>query len=125
MEKPPENSTHTDLIRKEEFIRLFSSVEHPENWFTVNELEKFSMERNARSLAARYLVKKRICDHLGNHDTRMDMEILNDPYGKPEIRMGKAIRALLDKAGIRSVLCSLSHSRNFITGMTVFINHEA
>jgi phosphopantetheinyl transferase (holo-ACP synthase) len=124
MEKPPAYISHIDLIGKEEFIRLFASSENPGNWFTGKELEKFSLEKNAGSLAARYLVKKRICDQLGNDDIKMDLEILNDPYGKPEIRLGEVIRPILEKAGIRSILCSISHSRNYITGMTVFIKNE-
>jgi phosphopantetheinyl transferase (holo-ACP synthase) len=120
MEQSPEYIKHVDLIRKEEFIHLFNTSENPESWFSKKELEVFSFPKNVRSLAARYLIKKRICGHLGVPDLRRQIEILNDPYGKPEIILGENIRMVMKEAGIKRILCSISHSRNYITGMTIF-----
>lgn len=119
MGKFSENNIFTDLISREEFMSLFSSAEKPEKWFTPNELQSFGMKKLSGSLAARYLVKKRIGDTLGTNEYAREMEILNDPFGKPSLYFSETLRAVLEKAGIQEVQCSLSHSRNFITSLTV------
>ena len=111
---------HVDVITKEEFTRLFSTGEHPENWFSVRESEIFSSPGHVKNLAARYLVKKRICDQIRDHGYRKEIEILNDPFGKPEITFGKNIAKAIEQAGIKEIMCSISHSRNYITGLTIF-----
>jgi len=120
MEQSPAYSKHVDLIKKEEFIHLFSSGKNPERWFSEKELEVFSFPENVRSLAARYLIKKRICDHISEPAYIREIEILNDSFGKPEIILGENIRHATERAGIKEILCSISHSRNYITGMTIF-----
>ena len=101
-------------------MRLFSTTEVPEKWFSEKELDQYSIHKNSGSLAARYLIKKRICTQTGDFGNKHEIEILNDPYGKPEIILGENMRLAIERAGIRKVLCSISHSRNYITGMTVF-----
>jgi phosphopantetheinyl transferase (holo-ACP synthase) len=120
MEQSPAYSKHVDFIEKEAFIHLFSTIENSERWFSGKELEAFSFPGNARSLAGRYLIKKRICDHISEPGCMNEIEIMNDSFGKPEIYFGKDIRNAIDRAGIRKILCSISHSRNYITGMTIF-----
>lgn len=121
MEKFIENNIFTDLISRKEFTGLFSLSEKPEQWFTPKELQSFGMKKLSGSLAARYLVKKRIGNTLGTDAYALEMEILNDPYGKPTVDFSKTLRVVLEKAGIQSVQCSLSHSRNYITSLTVII----
>jgi phosphopantetheinyl transferase (holo-ACP synthase) len=120
MEQSEAYSKHVDFIKKEEFIYLFSTTEKPERWFSEKESEVFPFPGNVRSLAARYLIKKRICDHIGEHGYMREIEILNDAAGKPEIAFGKNIGNAIEHAGIKKILCSISHSRNYITGMTIF-----
>jgi len=120
MEQSKAYSKHVDFIEKEEFIHLFSTVEIPERWFSEKESGVFSFPGNAGSLAGRYLIKKRICDHIGTRDYMKEIEILNDAAGKPEISFGKNIGNAIERAGIKKILCSISHSRNYITGMTIF-----
>jgi phosphopantetheinyl transferase (holo-ACP synthase) len=109
-----------DIIPKAGFIRMFSEDESPGRWFTAAELRAFAFPRNAGSLAARYLIKKRICAETGREDLATQIEILNDAFGKPDLSLGGEIQQELDRRGIRQVLCSISHSRNYITGMTIF-----
>ena len=120
MKEPPEYIKHVDVIRKEEFLYLFSTTEATGKWFSDRELGRFSLEKNAGSLAARYLIKKRICDHVGDVSYPQEIEILNDRYGRPKITLGKNIRMATGRAGIKGIHCSISHSRNYITGMTIF-----
>ncbi|MFO7614876.1 MAG: hypothetical protein R6W71_09585 [Bacteroidales bacterium] len=121
MEQDPSYSKHVDLIKKEEFIRLFSTEESPGHWFTERELANFPFDKYYRSLAARYLIKKRITGQLGADSIQKDIEILDNALGKPELKLGKNALQAAKKAGIKDILCSISHSRNYITGMTVFI----
>jgi holo-[acyl-carrier protein] synthase len=121
VEQDPSYSKHVDLIGKDEFIRLFSTEESPGQWFTKSELADFPFNKHHRSLAARYLIKKRIARQLGVDDIQMDIEILDNTLGKPELKMGQNVRQAAEKAGVKDILCSISHSRNYITGMTIFI----
>jgi phosphopantetheinyl transferase (holo-ACP synthase) len=120
MEPVPNYLDYTDRISKAEFIRLFSATEDIGDWFTDEELKAFSFPRNAGSLGARYMIKKRICDHLNRMELRKDIRILNEAGGKPVIAFGLSIRNELERAKIRQVLCSVSHSRNYIAAMTIF-----
>jgi phosphopantetheinyl transferase (holo-ACP synthase) len=109
-----------DQISKEEFIRLFNDKESPAAWFTDNELRSFSFPRNAGSLGARYLIKKRICAYIRSYEHISEIEIGNDAFGKPGVKCGEHIRSELEGAGIKEIMCSISHSRHFITAMTIF-----
>lgn len=120
MELGPGYIKHVDLIAKEEFIRIFTETEALEDWFTVSELKAFSFPRNAGSLAARYLIKKRICEQVDGSEFKTEIEILNDSLGKPQIDYKDNIHNAMEKFGISKILCSISHSRNYITGMTIF-----
>ena len=112
-------SKHVDLIRKEEFTELFSGQFSIDDWFTAKELETFSFPRNAGSLAARFLVKRRICSELQEAQTGKEIEILNDPKGKPILIFGEKLKFVMQGAGVTNILCSLSHSRHYITAMTI------
>lgn len=125
METITENKIFTDIISREDFIYLFSTSEKMENWFTGKELETYAGNGLSGSLAARYLVKKRIAGQVGMEISAIEMEILDDHYGKPDIRFSEPLQKALNSAGIRSVVCSLSHSRKFITGLTIFTCYGA
>jgi len=49
-----------------------------------------------------------------------EIEIFNNDFGKPEVMMGEYMHQVLKRKGIKKVECSLSHSQNYITGMTIF-----
>jgi phosphopantetheinyl transferase (holo-ACP synthase) len=115
-----EYARYADLLTKEEFMRLFQRSHKDHDWFTGKELEKFSSDKNTGSLAARYLIKKRICEVLGTIGFENQVEILNDQYGKPEISLGEQIEKALRKVGYSKIICSISHSRNYVTGLPIF-----
>jgi phosphopantetheine--protein transferase-like protein len=110
---------YIELINKEDFMTFFLSC-NPEEWFSDRELEKFKFPENARSLAGRYLIKKSICNYLNEYKKIYEIEILNDDLGKPEVFLGYNIRQAVELKGIKNIYCSISHSRNYITGMTLF-----
>jgi len=107
-----------DTIKKEDFISFFSECE-PDKWFSKRELETFSFPNNIRSLAGRYLIKRSLCKYLDVNENMHEIEILNNELGKPEVSLGKNILQKTRLAGIREIQCSISHSKNFIAGMTI------
>ena len=109
---------YTDTMPIAEFVSLFTDREALADWFSDRELGQFAFPKNARSLAARYLVKKRVRDHLGADIRGNEMEILNDTLGKPLMIFTESMQKRVQEKGIEEILCSLSHSRNFAAGMT-------
>jgi phosphopantetheinyl transferase (holo-ACP synthase) len=119
MKNSPVYSKQVSTIRKEEFLSFYQSCD-PGKWFSDKELQVFSFPGRAQSLAGRYLIKKAIIDFLEEKEHMHEIEIFNDDLGKPEVILGEHINQALKRRGIRKVECSLSHSQNFITGMTLF-----
>jgi phosphopantetheinyl transferase (holo-ACP synthase) len=119
MEKISTYSKFIDTIKKNDFL-TFYSTNKPETLFSERELQKFKFPVNAGSLAGRYLIKKTICDFIKDNERMNDIEILNDDFGKPEVFLGTNIRREIENAGIKNIYCSISHSKNFISGMTIF-----
>jgi phosphopantetheinyl transferase (holo-ACP synthase) len=109
---------YVETIKREDFIAIFLSCE-PETLFSKKELVKFSFPKNDRSLAGRYLIKKTICDYLKEPGKMNEIEIVNNASGKPEVVFGPKILPVIELAGIKKILCSISHSKNLIAGMTI------
>jgi holo-[acyl-carrier protein] synthase len=109
---------YIETIRKEEFITFLDSHK-PEEIFSERELKLFIIPQNMKSLAGRYLIKKTIADFINNHEKMKEIEIINNNLGKPEVFLGENIRRIVEFAKIKSIQCSISHSRNFISGMTI------
>lgn len=120
MEPGKDYLNYTDRISKDEFIRLFSAIEALSDWFTDEELDSYSFPRNSGSLGARYMIKKRICDQLNFTELRKDIQILNEKGGKPVIAFRRSVGEIMERQKIGQVLCSVSHSRNYIATMTIF-----
>lgn len=118
MDQTPAFKKIVDTIKKEEFISYFSECE-PGKWYSKRELETFTSPNNIRSLAGRFLIKRTICKYLGENENMNEIEILNNDLGKPEISLGANILQKTRLAGIKEIQCSISHSRNFIAGMTI------
>lgn len=119
MNQKPAYSKFIDTIKKEEFISFFSS-QKPETWFSERELHEYKFPGNAQSLAGRFLIKRTIGDYIKNCRDIHEIEILNNEFGKPEILLGRNIRHAIELTGIKKICCSISHSRNFITSLTIF-----
>jgi phosphopantetheinyl transferase (holo-ACP synthase) len=115
----PAYDKYVDKIEKQEFVAFFSSCK-PEQWFSSRELKAYSSPGNAGSLAGRYLIKRMICDYIKDSDKMHEIEIWNDDFGKPEVLLSADIQHSIEQKGIKKVICSISHSKNLITGMTIF-----
>jgi phosphopantetheinyl transferase (holo-ACP synthase) len=118
--KPKSTFTrYVDTIRKEEFMNFFLLCE-PGKWFSNRELQAFSFPINAGSLAGRYLIKRTISNYLNDDRYIHEIEILNNEFGKPDIMLGENILSCIELSGIKKIHCSISHSKNFVTAMTIF-----
>jgi phosphopantetheinyl transferase (holo-ACP synthase) len=111
-------SKYVETIKKEDFLIFFPSCE-PETLFSKRELLAFSFPENSRSLAGRYLIKKTICNYLDKPGKMNEIEILNNESGKPELFFREDMLKSIEVAGIKKILCSISHSKNIIAGMTI------
>jgi phosphopantetheine--protein transferase-like protein len=119
MKHNPEYSKQVSTIGKEEFRSFYLSCE-PGKWFSDRELQVYPFPGRAQSLAGRYLIKKAISEFLEEKEHMHEIEIFNDDFGKPEVILGEHIHKAMKQKGIIKVECSISHSLNFITGMTLF-----
>jgi phosphopantetheinyl transferase (holo-ACP synthase) len=120
MGKEPTYRKYVETIKKKDFISFFSTYTNPDKMFSSKELVRYSFPENAQSLAGRYLIKKTICDYICEPDKMNEIEIMNNPFGKPEVSLGMGISPSIKKKGIKRILCSISHSKNYIIGMTIF-----
>jgi phosphopantetheinyl transferase (holo-ACP synthase) len=118
MKQKPAYSKYVETIKKEDFLTFFSSCK-PEVMFSERELLAFPFPKNARSLAGRYLIKKTICNYLKKPGKMNEIEILNNDFGKPEVLFGADMLNTIEVAGIKKILCSISHSKNLIAGLTI------
>jgi holo-[acyl-carrier protein] synthase len=119
MDRTPAFNKIVDTIKKEEFISFFSECETGK-WYSKRELKAFTFPNNIRSLAGRYLIKRTICKYLDVNENMHEIEILNNELGKPEISLGENILQNTRLKGIKAIQCSISHSKNFVAGMTIF-----
>jgi phosphopantetheinyl transferase (holo-ACP synthase) len=109
---------YVETIKREDFLSFYSSC-NPEDYFSVRELLTYKFPEKAGSLAGRYLIKKTICNYLKKPGKMCEIEILNDNSGKPDVFIGTGLLDAVGDAGIKKIICSISHSRNYIAGMTI------
>lgn len=118
--KPKSTFTrYVETMKKGDFMSFFLTCEQGK-WFSNRELKAFSFPVNAGSLAGRYLIKRTISNYLNDDRYVHEIEILNNELGKPEVMLGENILSSVDLAGIKKIHCSISHSKNFVTAMTIF-----
>ena len=86
-------------------------------YFTVNEIEKFGKKNNKASLAARYLIKKILIEWVGDALKPIDIEILNNEYGRPQIFSKGISKELLKK-----IHFSVSHTKSKAIALVIFDN---
>ena len=72
---------------------------------------------------ARFAVKesflKAIGKGLGAGVKLAEIEVVNDPGGKPEIRLSGGARAFVERAGIRKIHLSITHTKNYASAAVV------
>lgn len=91
--------------------------------FTEAELDAFPLPKRIKSLAGRYMIKKSLFELLSIDPMFTGIELLNNSLGKPEMTFSTELQQILDQKKIRSVSCSMSHSRSHAAGM-VTVSYE-
>ena len=94
--------------------------------YTQRELDYSKQKRFPyQHLAARFAAKEAIFKALGEVETNFvgwkNVEILNDPNGKPVVRWHGAAEKTRKKRNIREIVVSLSHTENYAVASALLI----
>ena len=94
--------------------------------FTANELRACADRRNTvNRLSARFAAKEAVLKALGTGlGPRMrwlDVEIVNEPWGRPVVRLHGEVAAAGARRGARSVDISLSHTADYALAHAVIV----
>lgn len=121
----------TDIV---ECLRIAHMIErHGEMFlgrvFTQQEIEYCSARKQAtQHYAGRWAAKEAIMKALGTGWRRgiswKDMEVLNDDWGKPSVRLRGGIRDYMDERGIADILVTISHCRAFATAFAIAVGSQ-
>ena len=103
-------------INIDDFNNQISCSKYDE-YFTSNEIEKFGKKNNKASLAARYLIKKILIEWVGDALKPIDIEILNNEYGRPQIFSKKISKDIQKK-----IHFSVSHTKSMAIVLVIFDN---
>ncbi len=92
--------------------------------FTPTEQQYCSRYRNrAERLAGRFAVKEAVMKMLGTGWTGgvawTDVETINNPAGKPEVKLSGKLAQIAQKMGIETVSISISHTGNMAIASAV------
>ncbi|MBQ6596661.1 MAG: holo-ACP synthase, partial [Lentisphaeria bacterium] len=61
---------------------------------------------------------------IGEHCALTDMEILNDPQGKPEVTLSGAARATADRLKVARIHISISHEKQYAVATALLESAE-
>jgi len=94
---------------------------HP--FFTETETAYCGKRKNC--LGARFLVKRCVLDYLAcekgfKGNPYREIEIMNNEVGKPFVRVFGEVQKCVHTLRIKDMFISISHSRNWTTGMVLF-----
>ena len=122
----------TDII---ECVRIGQLIErHGEIFltrvFTEREISYCQARRNATEhFAGRFAAKEAVLKCLGSGMAKglcwTDIEVRNEPSGKPSIAIHGATRELTDRLRIEDILISISHCRAYATAYATAIGVKA
>ena len=89
-----------------------------ERVYTPREINYCKRKRNKyQHFAGRFAAKESILKAIGtgwtNNIKWTDIEILNDPSGKPKVVVHGKLKELLEKKRIKDILISISHNRSY------------
>lgn len=88
------------------------------NFFQPAEIDKYFSNYNYSRLCGRYLIKKSLLDFFKSSNY-LDIGVLNDEKGKPILSFQGELLEEMKKKGVKKVLCSISHSRNWVASMVI------
>jgi len=77
-------------------------------------------ERYAARFAAKEAAFKALGTGWGNGFRWLDVEVLNLPSGKPELRLAGRAERVARELGVRRMAVSLSHSNDYVVAQVIF-----
>ena len=86
-----------------------------DHFLTPREKEESSgrLSYYAGRWAAKEAIAKALGCGIGEHCALTDLEILNDPQGKPEVTLSGAARATADRLKVARIHISISHEQHY------------
>lgn len=111
-----------EIILLDDWRERFNNKANFQKLFTPKELQLFPGKPNTGSLAGRYIIKKLLFDYLKAEGDFREIEILSNELGKPLLGLSDQLKELVLQRGIKSISCSISHSRKRVVGMIVMEN---
>jgi len=88
-------------------------------YFIEDEIKSSENKNIIKSLGARYLIKKSIIDYLDIKDSYHDIEIQNEPGGKPIVTVNGDVKEVLTKRKIQNIFVSISHSKYYVSVLVI------
>ena len=101
-------------INVDDFNNQIRSDSYSE-YFTFNEIETFGKKNNKASLAARYLIKKILIEWMGDPLEPIDIEILNNEFGRPQLFSKKISKDIQQR-----IHFSVSHTKSRAIALVIF-----
>lgn len=80
---------------------------------------KNSVERYAGRFAAKEAILKLIGTGWRGKIAWTDVEVVNDPAGRPEVRLSGEVKEIAERLGIRQISISITHTANFAIASAV------
>lgn len=93
-------------------------------FFTSKEQELFQGARQAQAVASNFAVKEAFSKALGTGVVGFDLdevEVLRQASGAPYVVLHGQALARLEDQGYTTILCSISHDRDYAVGLVVLL----
>lgn len=115
-----------DLEEIERVAKVFSTPKALARVFTPHEIAYAQPKRNRyQHLAARFAAKEALFKALGTGLSAglrwTDVEVRNEPSGKPYMTLYGAAKDLAAQLGVQTILVSLSHSRQYAIAQVMLV----
>jgi holo-[acyl-carrier protein] synthase len=115
-----------DLLSVSRFERIAAHRRYSAILFTRTELEQargLGPERYTERLAGRFCVKEATCKVLGRGFGQglrwRDIEVTNDAWGAPSVRLAGGARQLAEAAGLGEIVVTLTHQADLVVAVAV------
>ena len=117
-----------DFPRIEEMIERHGS-HFLDRIFTQTEQEQANVMKNRiERLAGRFAAKEAILKMLGTgwrgKIAWTDIEITNNQFGQPQVRLSGEVKKIASKLGVKEVSLSITHTANFVIASAVALAKE-
>ena len=104
---------------KESFLkRIFT-----DNEINYSKTRKFSYQHLAARFAAKEAVLKAIGDSSIHRIEWHEVEVLNDEFGKPMIRLSGEAKKTKERRNISDIIISMSHTRTYAVANAILIKN--